>query len=74
MPRNPCAIAIEIARDQQAKLLEVRVTTSLDASSWVRVDRPRRLRCSPTFTSGFTEGFDIANLKDVKALLDELST
>jgi len=31
-----------------------------------------RARCSPTSTTGFTERFDTADLKDAKALLDEL--
>jgi hypothetical protein len=30
-------------------------------------------RCSPTSIIGFTEGFDTADLKDAKALLDELA-
>ena len=33
----------------------------------------RRARCSPTIYNWFTEGFDTADLKDAKALLDELS-
>jgi hypothetical protein len=33
----------------------------------------RRARCSPKSTAWFTEGFDTADLKDAKALLDELS-
>jgi hypothetical protein len=32
-----------------------------------------RARFSPRSTSWFTEGFDTADLKDAKALLDELS-
>jgi len=31
-----------------------------------------RERCSPKSTAGFAEGFDTADLKEAKALLDEL--
>jgi len=32
----------------------------------------RSARCLPTIYNWFTEGFDINDLKDAKALLDEL--
>jgi predicted ATPase len=64
--------AIEIAQRQQAKSWELRATMSLarllrDAG---RRDEARNARRN---LRRFTEGFDTADLKDAKALLDELS-
>ena len=64
--------AIEIARRQQAKSLELRATTSLarllrDAG---RRDEARAMLAE--IYGWFSEGFDTADLKDAKALLDEL--
>jgi predicted ATPase/class 3 adenylate cyclase len=65
--------AIEIARKQSAKSYELRATTSLarllDKQS--RRDEARALLAD--IYNWFTEGFDTADLKDTKALLDELS-
>jgi class 3 adenylate cyclase/tetratricopeptide (TPR) repeat protein len=65
--------AIELARNQGAKLWEIRATTSLarllrDAG---RRDEARAM-LSEVY-NWFTEGFDTADLKDAKALLQELS-
>jgi class 3 adenylate cyclase/predicted ATPase len=64
--------ALQIARDQDSKLLELRAATSL-ARLWAR--QGRRLEAhdllAPIY-GWFTEGFDTADLKDAKALLDEL--
>jgi predicted ATPase len=65
--------AIRIARDQQAKSLEFRAATSL-ARAWG--DRGRRSEASELLAlvhGWFTEGFDTPDLKEAKALLDELA-
>jgi predicted ATPase len=64
--------AIERARSQEAKSWELRAATSL-ARLWRDQGRPAaaRERLAPVY-SWFTEGFDTADLKEAKALLDEL--
>jgi predicted ATPase len=64
--------AIAIAREQQAKSWELRATTSL-ARLWQGQGRRReaRDRLAPIY-GWFTEGFDTADLKAARALLDEL--
>jgi tetratricopeptide (TPR) repeat protein len=66
--------SIALARRMGAKLWELRTTMNL-----VRLlrDRNRRDRARGMLTeiyNQFTEGFDTADLKDAKTLLDELST
>jgi tetratricopeptide (TPR) repeat protein len=65
--------AIEIARRQEAKSWELRATTSL--GRLLRdTDRQHEARATLAEIYGwFSEGFDTADLKDAKALLDELS-
>ena len=65
--------AIEVARNQSAKSLELRATISLTRllASLGRRDEARA-RLAEIY-NWFTEGFDTADLKDAKALLDELS-
>ena len=64
--------ALEIARSQKAKSLELRATTSL-ARSFRAMDRRDEARAMLAEIYGwFTEGFDTADLKDAKTLLDEL--
>ena len=64
---------IEIARRQSAKSLELRSTTSL-ARLVAKMGRRDGARAMLAEIYGwFTEGFDTADLKDAKALLNELS-
>lgn len=66
--------AIEIARQQNAKSWELRAATSL-ARLWQRQGRtaPARQMLAETY-GWFTEGFGTADLKDAKALLENLSS
>jgi predicted ATPase len=65
--------ALAVARDQGARLWELRAATSL-ARLWAEQDERRTAHdlLAPV-CAWFTEGFDTADLKDAKALLDELS-
>jgi predicted ATPase len=64
--------ALSIAKEQEAKLWELRAAASLTR---LRRDqgRPAEARdlLAPVY-GWFTEGFDTPDLKDAKALLDEL--
>ena len=65
--------AIEIARQQDAKSLELRATMSL-AQLLRETDRRDEARAMlADIYNWFTEGFDTADLKDAKVLLDELN-
>jgi predicted ATPase len=65
--------AVEIARKQSAKSLELRATMSL-ARLFAKQGKRDEARAMLTEIYGwFTEGFDTADLKDAKALLDELA-
>jgi predicted ATPase len=61
-----------VAQRQGAKLLQLRAAASL-ARLWQSQGRFREARelLAPLY-DWFTEGFDTADLKDAKALLDEL--
>jgi predicted ATPase len=65
--------ALSIAEEQEAKLWELRATASL---ARLRRDQGRRSEAhdllAPIY-AWFTEGFDTPDLKDAKALLDELA-
>ena len=65
--------AIVIAQQQSAKSWELRAATSL-ARLWQSQGKRAEARAllAPVY-DWFTEGFDTADLKDAKALLDELS-
>jgi predicted ATPase/class 3 adenylate cyclase len=64
--------AIEIARRQQAKSLELRAVMSL-SRLWQQQDKAEQARQMLAEIYGwFTEGFDTADLQEAKALLEEL--
>jgi predicted ATPase len=65
--------ALSIAEEQEAKLWELRAAASL-ARLWRGQGRPAEARdlLAPVY-GWFTEGFDTQDLKDAKALLDELT-
>ena len=65
--------AIEIARKQSAKSLELRATLSLSQLLDKQGRREEARAMLADIYGWFTEGFDTADLKDAKALLDELS-
>jgi class 3 adenylate cyclase/tetratricopeptide (TPR) repeat protein/ribosomal protein L40E len=65
--------ALQVARTQQAKSLELRAAMSL---ARLRIKQGRRDEARDPLAEiygWFTEGFDTADLKDAKALLDELN-
>ena len=65
--------ALDVARRQQAKSLELRAAVSL-SRLWQRQgkrDEARQLLAE--IYGWFTEGFDTADLLEAKALLEELS-
>jgi predicted ATPase len=64
--------ALSIARGQEAKLWELRAAVSLGR---MRRDQGRHAEARDLLTpvySWFTEGFDTPDLKEARALLDEL--
>jgi predicted ATPase len=65
--------AIEIARKQSAKSWELRATMSLARLIASQGRRHEACAMLADIYNWFTEGFDTADLKDAKALLDELS-
>jgi predicted ATPase len=65
--------AIEVARRQQAKSWELRATVSL-CRLWQKQGRVDEARQTLAEIYGwFTEGFDTPDLKEARALLEELS-
>ena len=65
--------AIDLARGQQAKSWELRAATSLSRLLGSQHRREEARTMLAEIYNWFTEGFDTADLKDAKALLDELS-
>jgi class 3 adenylate cyclase/tetratricopeptide (TPR) repeat protein len=65
--------AIEIARRQSARAWELRATTSLAQLLAKRGHRDEARVMLTEIYNWFTEGFDTADLKEAKALLNELS-
>ncbi len=65
--------AIDIARRQRAKSLELRATISL-SQLWLGQGKPEKARHILTdIYSWFTEGFNTPDLREAKVLLDQLS-
>ncbi len=71
--QNCIELAIEVARKQSAKSLELRATISLGQLLAKQGRRDEARAMLAEIYGWFTEGFDTADLKDAKALLDELS-
>jgi adenylate cyclase len=65
--------AIETARRQHAKSLELRATTSLSRLLQRQSRRDEGRQMLAEIYNSFTEGFDTADLRDAKGLLDDLS-
>ena len=65
--------AIDIARRQRAKSWELRATTSLARLLAKQGKRDEARTMLADIYNWFTEGFDTADLKDAKALLDDMS-
>jgi predicted ATPase len=64
--------ALAITREQESPSLELRVTTSL-ARLWAeRGERQKAYDLLAPVYGWFTEGFDTADLRDARALLEEL--
>jgi predicted ATPase len=64
--------AIEVARGKSAKWWELRATTSLARLLAKQGHRDEARSMLAEIYNWFTEGFDTADLKDAKALLDEM--
>jgi predicted ATPase len=64
--------AIEVAHRQEAKFYELRATMSLARLFAKQGHRHEARAILADIYAWFTEGFDTADLKDAKALLDEL--
>jgi class 3 adenylate cyclase/tetratricopeptide (TPR) repeat protein len=69
---NSYRTSIEIARRQHAKSLELAATTSLARMLAKQGRRDEACAMLAEIYNWFTEGFDTTDLKDAKALLDEL--
>jgi class 3 adenylate cyclase/predicted ATPase len=65
--------AIEVARRQSARLFELRATVSLARLLRDTNHRDEARTMLAEIFGWFTEGFDLPDLKDAKALLDELA-
>jgi predicted ATPase len=65
--------ALEVARQQGAKLLELRAAMSL-SRMWQQQNKRKQARelLAPVY-EWFTEGFDTADLQDAKVLLEDLA-
>jgi len=65
--------ALDIARQQQAKSLELRAAMSLSRLWQQQGQRAEAYQLLAPIYGWFTEGFDTADLQDAKALLDTLA-
>ena len=66
--------AIDLARHQKARFFELRATTSLARLLKRQGKRDEARTMLADIYNWFTEGFDTADLKDAKALLDRLDS
>ncbi len=66
--------AIEIARRQQAKSLELRAVASLSRLWQKQGKKKEASRMLAKIYGWFTEGFDTVDLQEAKALLEELGS
>jgi adenylate cyclase len=66
--------ALKIARQQEAPSLELRAARNLASMLAERGERQQAADLLAPVYGGFTEGFATADLKEAKALLDELRT
>jgi predicted ATPase len=65
--------ALDIARQQQAKSLELRAAMSLNRLWQRQGQRAEAHALLAPIYGWFTEGFETADLQEAKALLDELA-
>jgi predicted ATPase len=65
--------ALEVARRQQAKSWELRAAMNLSRAWQQQGKRDQARQLLAEIYAWFTEGFDTADLKEAKALLEELS-
>jgi tetratricopeptide (TPR) repeat protein len=65
--------AIDVARRQAARLFELRATTSLARLLMKQGRRAQAHRMLAEIYNWFTEGFDLPDLNEAKALLEELA-
>jgi predicted ATPase len=71
--QNALKDAIRIARRQQARAYELRVATSLARLLGAQGRRTEATDLLTPVYRWFTEGFDTRDLKEAKALLEELA-
>jgi len=71
--QNALEEALRVARSQQAKSYELRDATSLARLWGEQSRRTEALDLLAPIYGWFTEGFDTADLKEAKALLDQLA-
>ncbi len=71
--REALESAVKVAREQGAKLLDLRATMSLARLLDRQGNRNEACAMLSEIYNWFTEGFDTADLKDAKALLDKLN-
>jgi hypothetical protein len=67
---NSFRTGIKIARPPESQVVGVARSPRCCVT---QIAAMRRTECSPKFYGWFTEGFDTADLKDAKALLEELN-
>jgi predicted ATPase len=63
--------AIDVARRQSAKSLELRAVMSLSRLWWHQGNKPRARQMLAEIYGWFTEGFDTADLREARALLKD---